>query len=257
MVRLEIKIDSMMLRAPARLSVAMPQMVFDEGRNLKCLWCLHPAFSDGSIFIEKLGLSELADEGWIVVCPSLSNGFYLNRHVTDTADFLDDELYPYLGRLLQLPKERAMHVCLGISMGAFGALNWGLRRGGYFSRLVLVSGYFDNRLPLDPRLRSQRSSYLLSKAVGPLVDDCFGKGSKPLADADVGALLEAAKSSKAKLPKMEFLCGSGDLMSLAQMQACYQMVVSKGFCASFETVPGEHNAAAWRCCIEKALKESS
>jgi enterochelin esterase-like enzyme len=255
MIRLEIKLDSLMLGIPATVLVAMPQPLSFQKSRPKCLWCLHPAFSDGALFFERLGLAELADRGWAVICPSLPNCFYLNRHGTAAADFLDQELYPYLEELLPLPKERSMHECLGISMGAFGSLCWAIRNPGYFSRLILVSGYYSSRVPEDPDLRSQRSSYLLARAVRPFIEDSIGRPGETKADADISAMLDAAQSAGTELPPALFLCGADDRMSLEQTRACCAEMSSRGFSATLETVPGEHNPAAWRKCIQKAFKE--
>lgn len=257
MVRLELKLDSLLLKAPVRIDAALPQMLTYQGAKLKCLWCLHPAFSDGTLFFERLGLAELADHGFAVICPSLPNCFYLNRNGTAVADFLDEELYPYLQELLPLSKERSMNECLGISMGAFGALCWALRNPGYFSRLVLTSGYYSSDVPEDPDLRSQRSSYLLARAVQPFIEECMGARGEVKPDADIEAQLDKARASGEDLPPALFLCGAGDRMSLAQTRWCCDAVSSRGFSATCASVPGEHNPACWRRCIKEAFKELS
>lgn len=255
MVRLELKFDSVLLKVPVRIDAALPQMLTYQGAKLKCLWCLHPAFSDGALFFERLGLAELAVHGFVVICPSLPNCFYLNRNGTAIADFLDEELYSYLVDLLSLPKERPMHECLGISMGAFGALCWALRNSGYFSRLVLASGYYSSKVPEDPDLRSQRSSYLLARAVQPFIKECIGVNGEVKPDADIEAQLDNARASGEDLPPAIFLCGADDRLSLAQTRWCCNAVSSRGFSATFASVPGEHDPACWRRCIKEAFKE--
>lgn len=50
--------------------------------------------------------------------------------------------------MLPVSDSKVDNCVLGVSMGAFGALAWKLRKPELFSSVVAISGYYDHSLPL-------------------------------------------------------------------------------------------------------------
>lgn len=123
MIRAFLKIDSLILKEPVEISVFLPQPLTFKNSNFKVLWCLHSIFSDSSLFTERLDLLDLVNYGYILVCPSLSNSYYMNAECRNVADFLDIELYPYLQELFSFTNRKEKQYLYGNFDGSFWGIN--------------------------------------------------------------------------------------------------------------------------------------
>lgn len=245
MIRAFLKIDSLILKEPVEISVFLPQPLTFKNSNFKVLWCLHSIFSDSSLFTERLDLLDLVNYGYILVCPSLSNSYYMNAECRNVADFLDIELYPYLQELFPLPTEKKNNICMGISMGAFGALTWSLRKQSYFSRIILVVGYYDFRLPLNSKLKLYRREQLLSNLAEPYIKSKLTcKDGSLLSAADIRELLRNVELDT--FPKVDFYCGSEDYISKDQTAFYFDLMKSQNMNVSMTFYSGSHDVKSWR-----------
>lgn len=259
MLRLSLTLDSVILQTPVRVEAALPQSSFMRGDRLKTLWCLHPAFSDGAQMLERLNLADVADSlGMAVICPSLQNGYFISSDIAPIGDFLESELYTCMPNLLPLSRDRDDNECLGISMGAYGALSWVLRKPGNFHRVYCVSGYYDRDLAHDPRLRQQRRSWQLAKLVEPhFMKVAYDRDGKMRADADLKKLLSGLEDPGA-LPEIGFICGDRDYLSCNQTEAMYDLVKEAGVKTTLRTVhDGEHDISCWRQAVALILKDQA
>lgn len=248
---MSLKFDSLILNEPVELDIALPQPLSFSKNTYKVLWCLHCAFSNGNLFFERLNLLDLIDNGYVLICPSLSNSYFLNSNNRNVADFLDNELYPYLQDLLPISRSRDCNECLGISMGAYGALNWALRKTQYFCRVVLLSGYYDYRLPDDPRIKKHRDERIIAQIAYPYMRAAFDDKSEILKeDADIQKSL--SEVDPFDMPKIDLFCGDDDFISLKQSEYFYDLMKKKNLNVSYFKLPGGHNIKSWRAAIEQA-----
>ena len=254
MIRMSLKLDSLILNEPVELDIALPQPLSFTKNTYKVLWCLHCAFSNGNLFFERLNLLDLVSDGYVLICPSLSNSYFLNSNHRNVADFLDIELYPYLQDLLPISKSRENNVCLGISMGAYGALCWALRKPMYFSRVVLLSGYYDPRLPDDPRLVQHRDEKILSLTALPYMKAVFEDDTGMLKNqADIQKML--CEINPLDMPRIDLLSGNEDFISINQTEYFYNLMKKKNMNVSCLCYPGGHNIKTWRALIQKSFNK--
>ena len=143
MLKLQLNFDALTLLTPLTVQVYAPSLNVDL-LTLPCVFCLHPAFADGSIFVDKLGLLTCLDAyPAIYVIPSLGNNYFVNQSAGAFFDFLDLELLPLIGRTLRVNTAPENIRLLGISMGAFGALHWTLAGRAPCAKVALLSGFYD------------------------------------------------------------------------------------------------------------------
>lgn len=257
MLRLSLSLDSVTLQTPVKVEIALPQSAFMRGDRLKTLWCLHPAFSDGMQLLERMMLDDVAENlDMAVICPSLHNSYFITSDLAPIGDFLDSELYPCMPNLLPLSLDPQDHECLGISMGAYGALNWALRKPGNFSRIYCVGGYYDRSLDEDPRLKLQQRSYLISKLTEPhfIKATCDHHGNIR-DDADLKKSLERLKDPSV-LPKIEFIVGDHDYLSYLQTRSMYRLFHDAGAAVSLSKISdGMHDIPCWREALALIVKK--
>lgn len=80
--------------------------------------------------------------------------------------------------MLPVSDSKVDNCVLGVSMGAFGALAWKLRKPELFSSVVAISGYYDHSLPFDPKISKQKATYALSKLILPYVEGVFSENKE-------------------------------------------------------------------------------
>ena len=254
MISISLKLDSVILKEPIQVKVFLPQTLGGND-SVKNIWCLHPIFSDGDIFVDRLNLLDYVETGeYAVIAPCLSNSYYVNLSNRCVADFLDSELYPFLSSILNLPSNKSRNICLGVSMGAFGALSWGLRKPDFFSRLICISGYYDMSIPHSPELKKQRKSYLLAKFATPYMKEAFLDDSHNLKD-DSQIADKIRNGVNKKGLRVDIACGDNDLLSLPQSEFIYSLLKQNGYDCSYAEVKGEHDIFAWRECIKLELSK--
>lgn len=262
MIRLNLKIDSLILHEPITIQVAMPQLLNFNNVKLKCVYGLHCLCSDSDLFFRRLNIEDYVEKyNCAFISTSLGNSFYLNSRLNAVADFLDFEFFPYLKSLLPLSDKKEDNFCLGVSMGGFGTLAWTLRKQDYFSKVACISGYYDFNLGLSDELKKQRASFVLAKLSRPYMQDAFTEGEisfdkvrKSDSSSNIGydsyqesanliALIENAQKHEVQV---DIYCGDNDLITLEQSKFFYQKLKDHGFDTSYTEVEGVHDVYAWR-----------
>lgn len=254
MIALQMRFPSLSLYRPVELVIALPYSPLDAKRQDKVIWLLHPAMEGGGFFFEKLNLAPLADAcSAALVAPSLGNGYFINSPYEKQADFLEDELLPVLGEMLSLSHRREDNLLLGISMGAFGAAHWALRRPESFARVALVSGIFDASLPIDERARKNREqrplARLFSDKIMPLLMEMDGGELSP--EADIAPLYASAAQKGA--PYFALWCGETDYLSLAQSRAFAKNCRKNCISLTEHYAPGGHSPLFWEGAVRHAV----
>ena len=236
----------MVLQQPIEIKVAIPQELNVSGNKYKSLLCLHPAFTDGTIFFERLNFLDFVEyKKQVLICPNLPNSYFANSIKGNFADFLDFELYPYVHNLLPISNVKDDNRCLGISMGAYGALTWALRKPEYFGTVYCISGYYYYRLNDDPRLKNQRKSYMLSKLAYPHMKIACESNGAFIESKDIIKQIKSIRNLS-KIPLIKFLCGKNDYLSLNQTKFFYEELAKLGINTSIKLLEGEHDIRVWR-----------
>lgn len=245
MIRMSIKLDSIVLHRPVNVEVAFPS-VLSFKKKLKVVWALHPAFNDATIFFERLNALDIVESKNVVfIAPSLNNSYFVNSELDNVGDFLDSELVHYLRGILPISSQKADNVCLGISMGAYGALSWGLRCQDYFNRLILISGYYDNSLTPDKRLNDNRRYAMVAKLTHPYMEYAlFDKIGNLKDNTNLRKLIDDYDSKNPVT--IDFYCGDDDVIAFEQTQYYFNMIKNKDIITSCTTICGEHNVKTWR-----------
>ena len=251
MIRMTLKIDSLILHETVDVKVALPCSILNIGKKFKTVWALHCAMSSGDIFFERLSMLDYVESlKLIVVAPSLTNTFFVNSNAGKYGDFLDLELYPMLKHMLPISENRDDNLVLGVSMGAYGALSWMLRKPDFFSTLVAVSGYYDHTLPYDDRLKSQRVTFALSKIIHPYMEKIFLSD-----DSQNPNKIENELSTFTLKENTHFLfyTGSCDYLTKEQTKHVYNIAIKHELKALYKEVDGEHDIKAWTLAIHEAM----
>ena len=251
MIRMTLKIDSLILHETVEVKVALPCSILNIGKKFKTVWALHCAMSSGDIFFERLSMLDYVESlKLIVVAPSLPNTFFVNSSAGKYGDFLDLELYPMLKHMLPISENRDDNLVLGVSMGAYGALSWILRKPDFFSSLIAVSGYYDHTLPYDDRLKNQRVTFALSKIIHPYMEKIFLP--------DESQIPNKIENEIRTFPFKEnsdfmFYTGSFDYLTKEQTKHIYDLAMKHELKALYKDVDGEHDVKTWSLAIKDAM----
>lgn len=255
MIRISMKLDSMVLFAPVEVQIALPYSYFKpETDKYKTLWAFHCALADSSLFFEKLNITNYVDENsLIIIAPSLPNSYFANGPFDRYGDFIEQELIPVLKRYLPISEKREDNFALGISMGAFGCLSLSLKNPQLFSKIACISGFYDYRLEDDPRLRKQRKSLMLKRLSDPFVKRIFNDSNNNLKyECDIRALMDDAMGEN-NPTCINYYCGETDYLSLNQTQQIFALTKNHQIPCSLTLVEGEHDEISWRGSVSKAI----
>lgn len=251
MIRMSLKIDSLILHETIEVKVALPCSILNIGKKFKTVWCLHCAMSSGDLFFERLSMLDYVEQyKLIVIAPSLPNTFFVNSKQGNYGDFLDSELYPLIKSMLPVSDSKVDNCVLGVSMGAFGALAWKLRKPELFSSVVAISGYYDHSLPFDPKISKLKATYALSRLIVPYVENVFSDNEE-ISPAIIKKQLKhfALKDDT----KFLFYTGDHDYLSLSQSKNIYVFSKESGLNVEYKEVLGDHNVSCWCIAIKMAI----
>ena len=196
MIKIHLDLDSCILLTKVGVEIAIPYNLLNIQEKYKVLWCFHCSLEGGSFFFEKLHLTDYVDtNSFVVVAPSLQNNFFCNNSESKCEDFILQELIPSLRNILPLSVEPKNNYLLGFSMGAYGAWNFSTKHQHIFSKIGLVSGFYDYKQPIDPRFspknKDQRNLYLIHKMLLPIINKIFyDNNGNVVSEYDVDHILD-------------------------------------------------------------------
>lgn len=225
---------------------------FREGgsRCFPVLYFLHDGFGNEET-LGKRGLTALLDAEMaagrlpemLVVSPRGVGTWF-----TDSFDgkvrygtFLSEALVPFVdGGFPTLPR-RSARAAMGISMGGYGAVRWGLRSPELFAVTASLSGAIQQL--------SRRSAEKLPFLVRPAFRRVFGQSSAvgPWKRNDLASILLDAPSLAARAPELLLRCGTADEYLLADVATFFQkLVTALGGRSELALAPGGHDWDYWR-----------
>lgn len=150
-----------------------------------------------------------ADNGYILVAPSIENSFYLDpQYGTPTYTLLTQELPKQLQAIFHIPTERSKNYVAGLSMGGYGALLLGLSNPECYSAIGSFSGAVDMGIMLEA------TKYAFSSGSAPFASiftPLFGDDLNLTPQADLFALLQNVSTLTANAqPQILQTCGLQD-----------------------------------------------
>lgn len=253
MIKMELKIDSLILHQTIEITVTLPCSILNIGKKFKSVWALHCAMSSSDIFFDRLSMLDYVEKYKIaVIAPSIPNNtFFVNSALGRYGDFLDCELIPLLRNMLPISDKREDNTVLGISMGAYGALSWLLRKPDFFSNVVAISGYYDPTLPLDKDLISDKNTFAIAKIIHPYMKSLFQEECSETPSALVSNLKSYRNS---EFTKFMFYSEKNDLLSLSQTKRLYKIACDSNLSATYSEGTGKHDVCAWKKSIKLSME---
>lgn len=251
MIRLQLSLPSTALLRPVEIRAAFPYGFGASDPPYRTIWALHCAMCDGDFFFVNLDAAEIVNREQVaIIAPSLGNGWFVNSTFERQADFLQ-EMFDAMQDLLPLSPQREDNAIVGLSMGGFGAVRWALQSGA-FASVAAVSGIFDCRIPLDPRMmknRAQRALYsTFEDAMRRLLLD--ENGQQVTSDADIALLLQ--NLSPSAIPEIKLYCGEQDYLSLPQNAYLKELCSKHGCTVDVHLSQGEHDQVFWKKALQEA-----
>jgi len=253
MIKLNITLDSHVLLRPVDVTVYMPYSIMAPRKPYTSLWALHPALSGSHFFFDYLGAASYVDkEQCAIIAPNLGNGYYINASLEQQADFLQDELFPYLQHTLSLSKNKDDSVLLGISAGAFGAAHWMHSTPQNFSKVALISGCYSYFHEANAQLKHCREQYALYKLVQKKIFLQLGNVDALPTNNDMTPLLPLSGEAK-NWPHIALFCGEDDYLSEPSTQIFYDACNNAGLDIALNISSGGHDLAYWAKVFPHAI----
>ncbi len=250
MFRLRLSLPSTVLLRPVEIRAAVPYGFGASDPPYRTIWALHCAMGDGDFFFDSLDATSIVNREQVaVIAPSLGNGWFINSAFERQADFLQ-EMYDAMLSLLPLSPIRENNAVVGLSMGAFGAVRWALQ-SGLFVSVAAISGVFDCRVPLDPRVmknRAQRAIYATFENAMKLF--LQNDNNKNNMEDDIDFIMKNA--SKSSLPNVIICCGEQDYISLPQSMYLNDICKKNGCPVTIHLSQGEHDQVYWKKILHEA-----
>lgn len=253
MIRMNMSIDSIIMHQPIPCLVILPCSVMNASKPMRVMWALHPAMSSAEIFSDKFAVAQYLERSNVAfIAPSLQNSFFINSVLGQYADFLDAEFVPLLRKLFPLSQAKEDNFCLGISMGAYGALSWALRKPEMFRACHAISGYYDSCIARNFDI--DRSSAAMSNILKPIMKmtiesnlDAHGQPISIVRELEKFGQRDSEASSAFSL---RLYCGKKDGLTLNQNRRLYELCRDTGWDVLYHEVAGAHDAIAWRDSLD-------
>ena len=227
------------LELDTSMTVVLPQ----EGPpEPPVLYLLHGLSDDDSAWTRFTSIERYATErGLAVVMPQVHRSFYADEaYGMRFWTFLSEELPAVVQRFFRVSTRREDTFVAGLSMGAYGALKWALRRPDRFAAAAGLSGALDaahlQQHDDRPHIRA-----LMSRVFAGPVDGT---------DDDLFHLVRTA--DPARLPRLMVRCGTGDYL-VEHNQRFAAACAAAGVPLDAEFTPGEHEWSYWDEQIQPAL----
>lgn len=254
MLKMHITLDSYILLRPVDILVAMPYSILSQQSNHKTIWALHPALSGAAMFFDQLCAASYVDKkNCVIIAPNLGNGYFINSKAEQQADFLQLELFPTLQNMLPLSKEREDNFILGISAGAYGAINWIKNSPQFFSKAALISGCYSYFDAIDIKLKRCREQYAIYQLVLKKILSELAETHKFPSNNNMTQILPTREEVK-NYPELALFCGEEDYLSKPSNQVLYDKCKDMGLNITLNMSSGGHDNIYWDNIFSYSIK---
>ena len=257
MIKIHLELDSCILLTKVVVDIAIPYNLLNAQEKYKVLWCFHCALEDGKCFFDKISLSSFVDShSFVLIAPSLQNKFFCNTCECKCEDFISQELIPSLRSILPLSVEPENNYLLGFSMGAYGAWNFSTKHQHIFSKIGLVSGFYDYKQPLDPRFsaknKEQRNLYLIHKMLLPIINKIFFDiNGNVVSEYDVDHILDNYNVTVDQ--KYFIYVGNRDYFSYTQSYSLCNKLKAHSIPVTLRESDGIHDTIYWNSILDTIM----
>ena len=234
---------------------------YNEDGELKVVWLLHGMGDDYTGWLRFTNLERYAlARGIAVVCPSVHSQSFYSNMVKGMAyyDYIADELPAFMKETFpQFSLKREDNYIAGLSMGAYGALKFGLSRPEQYCKVGSLSGGNFVEMELPPQSEAED---FMTPFYG-VARNAFG--TETLRDAvgtehDLKHLLDIAVEQKKQIPDISMYCGTEDFIkSISDSMADYILKKAAEYPIrfSYKTYPGMHDWNFWDARIPEMLDD--
>ena len=251
MMRLRLSLPSTTLLRPVEIRAALPYGFGASDPPYRTIWALHCAMGDGDFFFDNLGAAEIVNREQVaIIAPSMGNGWFINSTFECQADFLQ-EMLDAMRSLLPLSAQREDNAVVGLSMGGFGAVRWALHSGA-FASVAAISGVFDCRVPLDPRMMKNRAQRALHATFEKTMRRLFLDENTQQMHPDVDIALILRNPPPSFFPNVELYCGDHDYLSLPQSTYLKELCSEHGCPVDLHLSQGGHDQTYWKKALQEA-----
>ena len=225
-----------------------PGDYFHEGAKYQTLYLLHGSQGDYTDWQRFTSIELFAQlSKLMVVMPSGANALYQDMvYGPQYFTYLTEELPRFIRTMFPSSPKREDTFIGGLSMGALGAFNCGIRKPDVYSKVVALSGCLSMQWRAIVDINDPAADTWPLRAILPPPFDGKGTGLD-----DEPVLLQHIEDGTV-LPDFYLAVGTEDpLYPLAQMAR--SVFDRPEICFTYEEGPGGHDWTFWNTYIQKAI----
>ena len=226
-----------------------PGNYFHKGAKYQVLYLLHGTFGDYTDWQRLSSIEKYAQFAKLmVVMPSGANAFYQDMaNGPKYFTFMTEELPAFIQTLFPASDRREDTFVGGLSMGAGGALNLGIRRPDLYGKVIALSGGMDFLSAMDTDKPESSDAPWPWKAIFEPPYDGKGSGLDDL------PILKKQIADGVELPKFFLAVGTEDFI-YEHAQKTKAIMEELGLDLTYEEGPGIHDWDFWDEYIQHAIK---
>ena len=245
--------DSKSLGAPVTYVAYLPADYETSKASYPVIYALHGMF-ENSAFWERRGLAPQYDElvksgvapNAIVVTVDGGNNLFVNSGKGKYQDMVTKDLVEHIDKTYRTLAKREGRALLGVSMGAYGALNIAFSRPEVFGAVATHSAMLLTEIPTIEAGARGGQMRAFTGVFGEPVDPAVWRADDPL---------ELAKTvDTKKAPALYFDCGGQDRYGLFKgNEALHTILDGRKIAHDFSISPGDHGYDFVKSVFPKSL----
>lgn len=226
-----------------------PGNYFHKGAKYQVLYLLHGTYGDYTDWQRLTSIEKYAQEAKLmVVMPSGANAFYQDMaNGPKYFTFMTEELPEFIQTMFPASDKREDTFVGGLSMGAGGAFNLGIRRPDLYSKVIGLSGGMNFLDKMDTSAEESYEAPWPFKAIFPEPYNGRGTGIDDL------PILKKCVADGVELPGFFLAVGTEDFI-YEHAKNTKAIMEELGVALTFEEGPGIHDWDFWDEYIQHGIK---
>lgn len=222
-----------------------------EGPRYSVIYLLHGFTGHYNSWADKTKLAEYAAKhNFIIVTPEGDNGWYTDSVSVPNdryESYIIQELIPEIDKTFRTIPDREHRAIVGLSMGGYGSLKFGLKYPEMFSLVGSFSG----------ALGAASFSEKTAGAIGKTIDSIYGPMDSETRKAnDIFRLVREMSPEKIKsMPFVYVDCGTEDFL-FQNNRDFITLLLERKVPHEFRQLPGGHNWVFWNSQVKEFLELS-
>jgi len=251
----QFELKSALLSRPINYRILYPveyQRAGKQEKRFPVLYLLHGLTGQSSNWIDRTGIALYATHyDLFVVMVEGGNGWYTDSATLPTdryESYILRELIPDVEKRFRVSQERGGRAVVGLSMGGYGALKFGLKYPKMFALVASMSGALDVASWTEKELTAPG-------AIRDSVMQTFGPANSLTRGAnDIFKLVREVPSERmASLPYFYLDCGTEDFL-FKNSRDFAGLLVERKIPHEYRQLPGSHNWQYWDRQIKEILR---